>query len=182
MMISTRSQTFPLPSKQSIEVDFIENREVELQKVGIERAYTFNSEKKRFVAQTAVQEISYDEPCEPVSPLELQRTRDELQSAIDLLKERKGKKNEAVAKFELSDPHSWADVVRILTEVELAYLSKDSISGTVRGAFRKIGEHGKSIKPFIQMLPDGSYKTLCGGLTLILTVSVSGRPFPKREI
>lgn len=174
-MISTRSHTFPLPSNQSIEVDFIENREVELQKAGIEKSYTFSSEKKRFVAQTAVQEISYDDPRKPVSPLELQRTRDELQTAIDHLKERKGKKNDAIAKFELSDPHSWADVVRVLTEVEVAYLNKDSISGKIRAACLRIGENGKSIKPFIQMLPDGSYKTLCGGLTLILTVGYGDR-------
>lgn len=120
---------------------------------------------------STVQQISFDEVTEQINPLELQRTQDDLKSAIEKLKEQKGKKCDRIAKFHLADAHSWSDVVRIVTEAEETYLKDDTASGKVRRAFRRLGDNAKSIKPFIGLLPEGNYKTLCGGLTLVLTVS-----------
>jgi len=171
-MLTTKSHTFPLPSQQSIEVDFIENRQGGLQRAGIEQSCTFDTERRKFVSQTVVGASFYDEQLELANPLELQETRDNLQKAIDHLKDHKAKKSQKIANFCLSDAHCWTDIVRIVTEAEASYLKDDTTSRKVRKAFRKLGENAKSIKPFVGLLPDGNYKTLCGGLNLVLTVSL----------
>ncbi|KAF2647421.1 hypothetical protein K491DRAFT_310216 [Lophiostoma macrostomum CBS 122681] len=168
-MLVTRSRTFPLPSEQSIEIDFIENRDIDLNLTGRERKCTFDTERKKFVPQATFRETVFDGVSEPAIRLELQGTQDSLIAAIEKLKGAKGKSSTKIASFHISDAHCWNDVIKIVAEAEQDYLEDESLSGKVRKAFRRIGDDAKSIKPFINLLPDGNYKTLCGGLTLILT-------------
>jgi len=80
-------------------------------------------------------------------------------------------KDRAVACVNLSDCHDWEDVGKALEKMTAEYKDDKSAWAKVRKVFRNVGDHSKSIQSFVHLLPDGQYKTLAGGLTLILTVS-----------
>jgi len=81
-------------------------------------------------------------------------------------------KDRAVACMNLSDCHDWDDVGKALEKMTADYKDDKSAWAKVRKVFRNVGDHSKSIQSFVHLLPDGQYKSLAGGLTLILTVSI----------
>ncbi|KAF1996045.1 hypothetical protein P154DRAFT_580290 [Amniculicola lignicola CBS 123094] len=151
-MLNTRSPAFPLPSKQNIEIDFIE------------------SQKRRFYPRPTVPRyVGLGPSSERRSALK--RTQDSFIAALEVLtKSSKGETDTQIANFSLSDTDIWDHLIQAATVVEAKYLSTESFSDKIQAAFRKVGNNARSIKPFVGLLLDGNYKTLCEGLTIILTV------------
>jgi hypothetical protein len=170
-----RDNRFPTPSQQPLAVDFLENRKLEYRSVDGDLSCTYSVDKQEFVERPltrAAQNIrSMDAEEEvPRSDARLAERNAGFLAAVERLKKKDGKKGVA-SKFDLSGCHDWTEVMRVVKQVEEAYQNDDSKSGKVRKVFRNISEHSESLKAFVNVLPDGNYKTLCGGLTLILTVS-----------
>jgi len=72
--------------------------------------------------------------------------------------------------------HSWDEVIRAARDAESQYLAeaKRGVDGNIRRFFRTMGNHAPSVTPWLQLLPDDKYfSVLCGGLKLILGVSLS---------
>ncbi|KAJ4291996.1 hypothetical protein N0V90_009895 [Kalmusia sp. IMI 367209] len=168
-MLAVRSKTFPLPSSQGLEVDFLENRPSDFQKPG--SACVFDANRQQFTPKDNVERFKdtiFQNDTSRGNQIQLKHTQDSLQAAIQTLKDKKGKKNDEIAAFNLSEARTWGDVVTAVQAAEETYLKDDSPTGKIRKAFRKVEDNAKSMQPFLGMLPEGEYKTLCGGLTLIL--------------
>jgi hypothetical protein len=178
--VAEENLELPLPSDQPLEVDFIENRVTEYQDVNGKQPAKFDVGTQRFVERahritfrSTGAGTSFDLAPDEVqeNALALVATTESFTQAITELKS-KNKKKDEIANFSLlSECHSWDEVAGVLQRAERTYEDKDSVSGKVRKAFRRVGDHSKSIQSFVGLLPDGNYKTLCGGLTLVLTVS-----------
>jgi hypothetical protein len=166
----------PRPSEQPLEVDYLQNRHPEYSNDNI----VFDPENKKFVPQPlpiAVRRVSFDTLSlrDPhAHELQIVRTTESFKNAVERLVKQKSK-DKQLAEFNLSNVTSWSDVNTIMAGAEKKYANMDSTSGKIRNFFHKIGDNGKSIKSFVGLLPDGNYKTLCGGLTLILSVSIRSR-------
>ncbi|KAI9695093.1 MAG: hypothetical protein M1820_008918 [Bogoriella megaspora] len=163
-MSSTGGGAMPLPSTQPLAVDFLQNR----RNTGLK----FDPQKQHFVAELrepAPWEATPDAlALHKENGLELVEMTSSFTSAIQELQKKKANEP-AIARFSFKDARDWGDVDSILRSAKKNYLDKDSLSGKIRKMFRSIGKNGKSIQSFIGLLPDGNYKTLCGGLTLILS-------------
>lgn len=165
---------FPSPSRQPLAVDFIENRDTDLRDPAGELPCKFDTERQKFVPKPVsnldAQNMTHITDLElEQSNLHLMRTTESFSNAISMLKSKESK-NEKIQHFTLSDCDNWEEVIRTMDLAVKQYESRDTKSGKFRSAFRKFGDHSASIKAFVGLLPDGNYKTLCGGLTLILTV------------
>jgi hypothetical protein len=166
---------FPRPSKQSIAIDFLENRNEDFRNAQGEFPCRFDPSRQKFVARP-VAFPSHDIPPDATedelrkSKLEVVATTKSFSNALAALKSKKSK-NETIASFDLDTCHDWEEVTARIQTVVDEYGKTDTIWGKLRGAFREVGGNARSIQAFVGLLPDGEYKTLCGGLTLILTVS-----------
>jgi hypothetical protein len=177
---SSTEDDIPLPSQQPIEVDFIKHRVAEYRDINGKLPAKYDANKQQFVKRarrvtfrSESAPTSFDLTPEEIkaSELALVSTTDSFNKAISELQARNKKKDD-IAKFTLlSDCHDWNEVSEVLQDAVKKYEDTESISGKFRRAFRRVGDNSKSIQSFVGLLPDGSYKTLCGGLTLILTVS-----------
>lgn len=174
IMLGARASTFPLPSRQTLEVDFLENRPSEFRRTAAN--CIFDTDKRQFaplIPVGTVQTVSFEQDASEESEIQLRHTHDSFRTAVEALKETAASKNKTVATFQLSNAHSWGEVAKAAKDAEETYLKADSPTSKVRSAFRRIEKNAKSIKPFLGMLPDGEYKTLAGGLTLVLSVCLS---------
>lgn len=169
----------PLPSQQPLEVDFIQQRVTEYRDVNgaLPAKYDVGSQRfvertRRVTFRTTGAGTSFDLAPDEMqdSQLALVATTESFSQAIAEL-QTKNKKKDEIANFSLlSECHNWDEVAKVLQRAERSYEDTDSVSGKIRKAFRRVGNHSKSIQSFVGLLPDGNYKTLCGGLTLVLTV------------
>jgi hypothetical protein len=179
-LYSDDEDDIPLPSQQPLEVGFIENRVTDYRDTDGKLPAKFDVKKQKFVrkAETVTfrtNDVVFDlEPEQgQTSDLALVVANESFTRAIEQFKREKSRKTE-IANFSLLDEcHNWAEVVQVIRKSQENYKSEAGVQGKIRNVFRRIGDNAKSIQSFVGLLPDGSYKTLCGGLTLILTV---GRP------
>jgi len=165
------SNHFPLPSSHGVEVDFLQNQPFEFQDIGNNCVYDTNTQE--FIARTSIIAATIVESHEEGTnhnKVRLTRTHDCLVAAIQTLNTAKQKKSNKQVVLSLSEATCWEDVIAAVKGAQGKYLQKDSPSSKVRAAFRKVEDNAKSIQPFLGLLPDGQYKTLCGGLTLVLEV------------
>jgi len=176
---SSAEDEIPLPSQQPLEIDFMEHGMNEYRDTNGKLPAKYDANKRRFVQRprkvtfrSAGAATSFDlSPDESqANELSLVATTESFNEAIEKL-QAKNKNDDKIAKFSLSDCHDWNEVSKVLKNAEKTYENGDSVSGKIRRAFRRVGNHSKSIQSFVGLLPDGNYKTLCGGLTLVLTVS-----------
>ena len=74
-----------------------------------------------------------------------------------------------------SDLHTWRDVLAEVDDASKQYNEPDGVWGKVRKAFRKSGDRAVSISAWLVLLPASSeyFSILCGGLTLIIGVSIA---------
>lgn len=168
-MIPSRSTTFPLPSSQGFEVDFLQNRPSPFQRQASD--CIFQPDKQQFAPRTKAnlfKDTVFGDTSNASNQKQLKHTQDSLQAAIRALKSNKSKNDAMIATFDICEAGSWTDVIAAVKEAEEKYLRDDSPTEKIRKAFRKVEDNSKSIQPFLGMLPDGEYKILCGGLTLIL--------------
>lgn len=168
MATPTIETSIPRPSAQPLEVDYLQNRLEDDQYANT----AFDVEKQQFVPQkqtAALRSVSFDLLPEEDHDLQVARTTQSFKNAIEILKKKKGKEK-AISKFSFDGATSWNDINQIMKTAEIEYLDEDSASGKIRKFFRRIGSNGKSIQSFVGLLPDGNYKTLCGGITLVLKV------------
>ncbi|KAF2642634.1 hypothetical protein P280DRAFT_540511 [Massarina eburnea CBS 473.64] len=105
--------------------------------------------------------------------LEVAHTIENFKKAVEELKKSRAKKDKSIGKFDLAAAHDWNEVMELLKSADTMYRNEDSNLGRIRHYFRKIGDNGKSFQMFVGLLPDGNYKTLCGGLTLILSAMMA---------
>jgi hypothetical protein len=166
--------SFPSPSRQPLAVDFIENRNTDVLDTVGELLCTFDVERQKFIPKIA--SLAHDHNAMSLTDVELEesnmhlvKTTENFANTINMLKS-KDSQSTAVKNFSLSACDNWEEVMRTMDLAAKQYESRDTKSGKFRSAFRKFGEHSASIKAFVGLLPDGNYKTLCGGLTLILSV------------
>lgn len=171
------SDEIPLPSQQPLAVDFIENHTLVCRDSNGTLPAKYDSNKQKFVrrrqkAAVRQQSLTFDTNLEQetTNALALSATEDSFSRAVEHLKSKKGDKKEISSFRLLSDSHSWDEVLQVVQKAESAYSADEGAGGKFRKVFRRLGDNAKSVQPFVGMLPDGSYKTLCGGLTLILTV------------
>ncbi|KAF2733938.1 hypothetical protein EJ04DRAFT_553012 [Polyplosphaeria fusca] len=158
----SRANTIPRPSEQPPEVDYLQNRQDDYQS-------PFDVGRQEFIPQPVrTRTVSWDLAPPREDQQQLVATTESFARAVERLKKKKGKESD-VAKFNFKDVQNWTDVNQIVRDEEKKYYQDDTVSGKVRKFFRKVGDNGKSIQSFVGLLPDGNYKTLCGGLTLILT-------------
>jgi len=169
--------SFPGPSQQPLAVDFIENRETDLRDPAGELPCVFDVKRQKFVAKTVLLPHAHD--AMSLTDVELEesnmhliKTAETFGNAINMLKS-KEPQNPVIKNFSLGACDNWEEVMRTMDLAAKQYESRDTKSGKFRSAFRKFGDHSASIKAFVGLLPDGNYKTLCGGLTLILTVMIA---------
>ncbi|KAF2122821.1 hypothetical protein BDV96DRAFT_593310 [Lophiotrema nucula] len=169
--------SIPLPSAQPPEVDYLQHRY---------RAYedsqvTYDSGSREFVPQPfRTRTISLDLEPRPVGQL-LADSTDSFHKAVERLKANKKCKTESeIATFKFENCENWGDVIEHVQNAEKKYASDKSLKDKVRGLFRKVSDNGRSIQSFVGLLPDGEYKTLCGGLTLILTAMVAHSDIRKK--
>lgn len=165
------SETFPLPSMQGLEIDFLENRSSNFEKHV--DGCKFDTNKQKFTPisnDVMLKDVVFSNSSSKENRTRLKNTHELLLAAIQSLKEREGHKNAHIAAFDISQSRTWEDVIAAVKAAEEKYLQDDSTTGKIRKAFRQVEDNASSIQPFIGMLPDGEYKTLCGGLTLILKV------------
>ena len=173
-MLTVRSRSFPLPSSQDLGVDFLENRPSPFQKHT--QNCVFDPDKQQFAPKdqfASFADTVFNDATSADNKVQLENTRTSLQAAIQAFKDQhdqKDKKNAKATTLTISDGSTWSDVIAAVRAAEETYLKDESPTGKIRKAFRKVEEHSRSIQPFLGMLPDGEYKTLCGGLTLILKV------------
>jgi hypothetical protein len=171
---SVENEAFPLPSKQHISVDFIENRTSEFRDNQGQLPCRYDPMQHKFVPKP------FDEPDTEISPdvfeeevkkskMQLVATNESFSRALDKLKATS--KEKAVACVNLSACDDWEDVGKALENLTTEYHSDKGAWAKVRKVFRNVGDNSKSIQTFVHLLPDGQYKSLAGGLTLILTVS-----------
>jgi hypothetical protein len=166
--------SFPTPSQQPLAVDFIEHRKTDLRDFAGELPCNFDVKRQKFVPKpgplpdgrdmTGLEVVDLEE-----SNLHLAKTTKSFNDAISKLKAEESK-GTVIKNFALSDCNSWDEVMKTMDMAAKQYEGRDSKLGKVRNAFRRIGDNASSIQAFVGLLPDGNYKTLCGGLTLILTV------------
>ena len=163
-----------MPSEQALEVDYLENRQQDYQNPYV----GFVVKKQRFAPaekEPCRRRVSFDLAVSiRENYLQLASTTSSFTNAVKELQRKKGDEAD-IKRFSLDGAHDWKEVQDIVKSAETRYFKKDSVSGKIRAMFRKIGDNGKSIQPFIGLLPDGNYKTLCGGLTLVLTVRILHR-------
>jgi hypothetical protein len=171
--ILSMQDSFPGPSQQPLAVDFLENRNNDLRDATGEIPCTFDVKRQRFVPRPAppitqnaitLVDVELEE-----SNMHLLKTTESFTNAINTLKTKESQ-NPTIKDFRLSDCNSWEEVMKTMDLAAKQYESRDTKLGKVRSAFRKVGDNGASIQAFVGLLPDGNYKTLCGGLTLILSV------------
>jgi hypothetical protein len=103
------------------------------------------------------------------SKLRVVATKESFANALSALKKKKSK-DKKIASFDPDSCHDWNEITELIHVVVKEYHRDDTAWGQIRVAFRCVGANAKSIQSFVGLLPDGEYKTLCGGLTLILTV------------
>jgi len=164
---------FPAPSMQPISVDFIENRYAGFRNTEGELSCEFDHSLQQFVAPPfAISGVALEDYEAELrdSKLRVVATTQSFENALSSLK-RKKSKDKKIASFDLDSVHDWKEVTDLIQVVVKDYHKDDSTWAHIRGAFRRVGDNAKSIQTFVGLLPDGEYKTLCGGLTLILTVS-----------
>ncbi|KAH5013566.1 hypothetical protein HBI75_193840 [Parastagonospora nodorum] len=176
--------SFPSPSRQPLAVDFIENRDTDLRDSTGELPCVFDVGRQRFVPKTAslpharnamsLTDVELEE-----SNMHLIKTTESFADAIKKLTSNKSQ-NSVIKKFSLSACDNWEEVMRTMDLAAKQYESRDSKSGKFRSAFRKFSDHSASIKAFVGLLPDGNYKTLCGGLTLILTAMMGHKELREK--
>jgi hypothetical protein len=170
-LTASSEQPFPLVSQQSPAVDFIEHRDIDFRNIRSDVSCKFDTERQKFVArpspQALVRGVTDTELVK--SKQYLAETTERFNDAIYTLKTRKTK-DVNVSNFRLGHCHDWGEVTDTIQGVVDKYYSTDTKWGKIRGAFRRVGDNAASIQGFVGLLPDGSYKTLCGGLTLVLTV------------
>jgi len=163
---------FPAPSMQPISVDFIENRDAGFRNAEGELPCNFDPSSQKFVAAPfafggAV--LDHEEEALRESKLRVVATKESFAHALAALKSKKKSKNEAIANFDLNSYHDWEEITEHIDLVVKNSHQDDTTWGHIRRAFRRVGDNATSIQSFVGLLPDGEYKTLCGGLTLILT-------------
>ena len=182
------SDDLPLVSQQPLEVDYIENRLPDYRDKDGKLPAKFNVEKQKFIPRPLTRtrtpkarnlSLSFDlKPGElQQNQLALDSTTTSFNTAIKQLKAEKGGKSKIVKFQLLQDCHNWAEVSNAIELAVATHESDASVGGKFRKMFRRVSNHAESIQSFVGLLPDGNYKTLCGGLTLILTVrptSVNG--------
>jgi hypothetical protein len=165
---------FPTPSQQPLAVDFIENRETDLRDFAGDLPCDFDAIRQKFVPKPgqllSAQDVMHLAAVDlEESNIHLRKTTESFENAVKALKARESK-DPAITNFRLGDCNSWEEVMKTMDMAAKQYGSRDTKLGKVCSAFRRIGDNGASIQAFVGLLPDGNYKTLCGGLTLILTV------------
>jgi len=164
---------FPALSMQPISVDFIENRDAGFRNAEGELPCNFDPSSQKFVVPPfavggAV--LDHEEEALRESKLRVVATTESFAHALAALKAKKKSKNQAIANFDLNSCHDWEGITEHIDLVVENYHQDDTTWGHIRRAFRRVGDTATSIQSFVGLLPDGEYKTLCGGLTLILTV------------
>jgi hypothetical protein len=165
---------FPAPSMQPISVDFIENRNAGFRNAEGELPCEFDPNSQKFVAPPFLlggAVLDHEEEELRESKLRVSTTTESFTSALAALKKKRKSKDQTIANFDLDSCHDWKEITELIHVVVKDYHKDDTTWGHIRGAFRRVGDNAKSIQSFVGLLPDGEYKTLCGGLTLILTVS-----------
>jgi hypothetical protein len=157
---------------QPISVDFIENRDAGFRNDQGELPCKFDPSCQKFVARPVASSAVLDDNAEELreSKLRLVATTESFSNALAILKKKKKSKDKKIANFDLNSCHDWKDITELIHGVAKEYHKNDTTWDHIRGAFRRVGDNAQSIQSFVGLLPDGEYKTLCGGLTLILTV------------
>jgi hypothetical protein len=176
-LVPNPEERYPTPSSQSPAVDYLENRSTNFLAVDGDTLLRFDSARDKFVARSST--LSFEESVNNVTSEELELSTRQLSErtncfhvAIEKLKGDKKVGGESkIAEFRLSECHDWEHVTEVVQQAVNEYHDTDTKWGSIRAAFRRVGAKAASIQSFVNLLPDGNYKTLCGGLTLILTVS-----------
>jgi len=161
----------PCLSKQSISVDFIEHHNLDFRDAQGELPCKYDPSRQQFVARPAAWHATLADNEEEwrQSKLRVVTTAESFSNALLTLKAKKTKDGK-ISSFDLDSCHGWEEVTELIQEVVEEYHNKDTVWAKIRGEFRRVGDNAGSIQSFVSLLPDGHYKTLCGGLTLILTV------------
>jgi hypothetical protein len=168
-------QQFPTPSKQPPAVDFLEHRDNDFRNIRSEVSSKFDTERQKYVAKPVPQALTRE-----VTDTDLAKSNHDLaeragqfNDAINELKKRRVQDTN-ISNLRLGYCHDWGEVTDTIQRVVDDYYSTDTKWKKIRGAFRRVGDNAASIQCFVELLPDGCYKTLCGGLTLVLTVEYPG--------
>jgi len=84
----------------------------------------------------------------------------------------KGRKRKSLLS---SDLHTWGDVLAEVDDASKQYNEPNGVCGKIRRAFRKSGDKAVSGSAWLVLLPASSeyFSILCGGLTLIVGVSIA---------
>jgi len=172
------NDVFPSLSAQPISVDFIENRQKLYRDAQGELPCTFDPSSQKFVARPLPWETAFDDSEEELrqSKLMVVATTESFSKALLTLKE-KNAGDKTIASFDLESCHDWKEITERIQVVADSYHNKGTTWRKIRSTFRRVGDNAKSLQTFVSLLPDGEYKTLCGGLTLILTVRFFDQSF-----
>lgn len=183
-MVDARTETEdvgPVPSQQPLAVDFIENR-LTYRTAQVELPVRFDTRKQKFVdrevqLQTTTVSLNVNNEELLETQLALEKTNENFKRAVKAFLQKKRDKAKkkltkgpAIVRFDVEAIHDWKGACQALESAISEYENDKTVSGKLRGTFRRISNKADSMKAFVGLLPDGSYKTLCGGLTLILTV------------
>ncbi|PSN71370.1 hypothetical protein BS50DRAFT_673933 [Corynespora cassiicola Philippines] len=168
----TTQDSIPRVLEQPLAVDFLQNRQEEFGALNLPYDASqgrFLVDERSFSAQIArVEKDSLSEE----HMLSVRSTTESFHKAVEQLK-KEGKDRKDIKEFDLNDVKDWNDVTQLVKTAETNYSNDEKKGGKIRKFFRKVGDNGKSIQSFVGLLPDGSYKTLCGGVTLILTAMIA---------
>ncbi|KAL9622667.1 MAG: hypothetical protein Q9160_002977 [Pyrenula sp. 1 TL-2023] len=143
---------------------------------------TFDHEKQLYVARQNGQGSGGSETTIEWNEPEIEHDAivqtEQFKAALEEFKKRS--RNATVRHFDVEGAHDWRDVLKVVNKARDDYHSTENVSGKLRDFFHRIGDRGEAFMPFLKLLPDGNYKTLCGGLELILGAVLRNKDIRER--
>ncbi|KIW06452.1 uncharacterized protein PV09_02896 [Verruconis gallopava] len=161
------SNFIPNVLKQRLTVDFMEKRIIPEKKLAVR----YDRRRDSYVHDSrAVNSPELEEFFKSNEEVQLWKqieddTKDWLEEVHNLSQSEK-------KEFIVADANFQA-VIDTVKKVQDEYYSKDTMTAHMRDCFRKISGKAERVQPWLELLPDGAYKTLCGGLKLVVEVMKS---------
>ena len=149
---------FPNVTTQPPSVDYIQNTWAPEQRISVSLSYDAASDSMIRLGEA---ESQANVPKDRDRHIRIKKAIASFQNTVTAYLQKKGD----TKGFQLS---TFDDVVLVMQEIETGYLSTDTWQGRARDVFRKISRRSDAVMPALELLPDGPYKTLCGGLKLVV--------------
>lgn len=165
------SYDIPLPPQQPLAVDFLQRRASILRDPNGAFPFRYDREVSAFILPDS--EIDNDQIQRRILALsraqgEVQEAKASFESAIERMKAKSG--DSTVTQFDIHRGGDWKTISQHLQSAQSQYLKEDTVSKQIFARFRKMMDGSDWLLPFVKLLPDGMYKTLSGGLKLVIMV------------